>query len=549
MKMKRKTAKRKMVLILSVVLAFAFLAGCTGDGNPAATKQPSSSGSRNTGTDSTEPLKFSVTTVDFGEEPTGKLIQEEWLKACEKKLGRPLDIDFDYISISDYAEKLKLLLSGGDLSDVTSIFNIENSEVVKYGSQGLLEEISQHADITPNYQEKVNFSPENKKVATAPDGKIYSFYHINVIEKECVYGTGVGGVRYDILKKHGLEIPTTVEELTDTARALKKEYPDIYPIVQIEEWEPFETALFYSNHTMGSTYFNGGKYVYGPLEDGYRDALTVLNQWYKEELVAPDYFAHTQTEGFASVANGTAFLVPKLYESYPLMWSKQYPDQEWVLVDGFRTDGKDIPWNRTNVSKPGFQMENNSGIVVSSDSGAKEDIMNLQYDEDVYNILSWGIEGKTYEVKSDGTKGLLPEFIGGESSDELISLALPASGRSRAGIFPTPQNRNMLWDDFNGPEKIYNGSEVVEMQVSRYSGQYEGATIPSYLAPNNTLSKSEAQDYSNIMTAVDTFAKEAKIQFIKGERSFDDWDKYLEEIHSIGDIEKALDIYNSKLDD
>jgi putative aldouronate transport system substrate-binding protein len=51
------------------------------------------------------------------------------------------------------------------------------------------------------------------------------------------------------------------------------------------------------------------------------------------------------------------------------------------------------------------------------------------------------------------------------------------------------------------------------------------------------------------MTAVDTFAKEAKIQFIKGERSFDDWDKYLEEIHSIGDIEKALDIYNSKLDD
>ena len=50
------------------------------------------------------------------------------------------------------------------------------------------------------------------------------------------------------------------------------------------------------------------------------------------------------------------------------------------------------------------------------------------------------------------------------------------------------------------------------------------------------------------MTPVETYAKEQKIKFIKGERSFDDWDNYITEINKMGDIEAALEIYNSKLD-
>ena len=47
---------------------------------------------------------------------------------------------------------------------------------------------------------------------------------------------------------------------------------------------------------------------------------------------------------------------------------------------------------------------------------------------------------------------------------------------------------------------------------------------------------------------LETYAKEQKIKFIKGERSFDDWDNYITEINKMGDIEAALEIYNSKLD-
>ena len=50
------------------------------------------------------------------------------------------------------------------------------------------------------------------------------------------------------------------------------------------------------------------------------------------------------------------------------------------------------------------------------------------------------------------------------------------------------------------------------------------------------------------MTPVETYAKEQKTKFIKGERSFDEWDQYLEEINKMGDIQAAMELYNSKLD-
>ena len=65
-----------------------------------------------------EPLSFKVTTVYFGDQsPENTKIQEEWIKLCEEKLGRKLDITFEYIHTGDYTEKLQVINAGGDLPD------------------------------------------------------------------------------------------------------------------------------------------------------------------------------------------------------------------------------------------------------------------------------------------------------------------------------------------------------------------------------------------------------------------------------------------------
>ena len=62
-----------------------------------------------------------------------------------------------------------------------------------------------------------------------------------------------------------------------------------------------------------------------------------------------------------------------------------------------------------------------------------------------------------------------------------------------------------------------------------------------------TLSTDENEEYANIMTAVTTYAEEQTAKFISGARSLDEWDAFIEELQDMGDIQKALDIKNSKL--
>lgn len=70
---------------------------------------------------------------------------------------------------------------------------------------------------------------------------------------------------------------------------------------------------------------------------------------------------------------------------------------------------------------------------------------------------------------------------------------------------------------------------------------------PGSTVKTQTLSADEQQEYASIMTPIDTYAKEQAVKFITGARSFDDWDKYVSELKAMGDIQKAMDIYNTKI--
>ena len=86
-----------------------------------------------------EPLSFKVTTVYFGDQsPENTKIQEEWIKLCEEKLGRKLDITFEYIHTGDYTEKLQVINAGGDLPDILTCYSTNSNAklmVDEYGSK------------------------------------------------------------------------------------------------------------------------------------------------------------------------------------------------------------------------------------------------------------------------------------------------------------------------------------------------------------------------------------------------------------------------------
>ena len=107
-----------------------------------------------------------------------------------------------------------------------------------------------------------------------------------------------------------------------------------------------------------------------------------------------------------------------------------------------------------------------------------------------------------------------------------------------------------LWRiEITNPSPIYWDGKIVDEKLVAFATKVMNAsnTSPTDGQPNPSISSDESSEYANIMTPVETYAQEQKVKFIKGERSFDEWNKYIEELNNMGDINAALEIYNSKL--
>ena len=192
-----------------------------------------------------------------------------------------------------------------------------------------------------------------------------------------------------------------------------------------------------------------------------------------------------------------------------------------------------------------YEFNPRYSMVISAQSPIADELVKFvdaQYDEDVINLLNWGIEGETYEEK-DGKKSMII------TKEQYAEYGLPVSGSMRSGIFPQPQDMDLWRIETSEEAPIYWNGEIVTDKLVAFSSSVmnENNTSPRDGQPNPSISADESSEYANIMTPVETYAKEQKVKFIKGDRSFDEWDSYIEEINKMGDIQAAMDIYNSKL--
>ena len=462
-----------------------------------------------------EPLSFKVTTVYFGDQsPENTKIQEEWIKLCEEKLGRKLDITFEYIHTGDYTEKLQVINAGGDLPDILTCYSTNSNAklmVDEYGSKGLFLDLAERLDDMPNYKSYLDKDPQSQSTLYTPEGNLYGAYNLSIVPTGSAHGafSTMMAVKNSVLKDLDLEIPTTLDEVYDVAKAIKDAGVSKYPIVQLEEWQNPEDVVFNAYHTASNRYYDGTEFKYGPLSDDYKQALQYLNKIYTEGLISPDYFTYTTDMGNADLESGTACILPSAWEGYPGAWADERPEDEWVAVP-------------------------------IADELVK--FVDAQYDEDVINLLNWGIEGETYEMK-DGKKSLIV------TKDQYAEYGMPVSGSMRSGIFPQPQDMDLWRIEISEPAPIYWNGEIVTDKLVAFSSSVmnESNTTPRDGQPNPSISADESSEYANIMTPVETYAKEQKVKFIKGDRSFDEWDSYIEEINKMGDIQAAMDIYNSKI--
>ncbi|OKP79560.1 ABC transporter substrate-binding protein [Paenibacillus sp. P3E] len=294
----KKLTKSKVVTqaaSASVLASILLLTACSGGGGGnAASKEQDPSGKVT--------LNFITQSSPLAPaDPNEKLIN----KRLEEKTN--VHINWKNFTKDVFVEKRNLAVASGDLPD--AIFNADYSdyELLKLAKDGTIIPLNDLIEKNmPNFKKVLEQAPEYKSMITAPDGNIYAFPWIEELGngKERIQAVdSMPWINVKWLKKLGLEMPKTTDELKKVLIAFKTQDPngngqaDEIPLSFINKPGAEDLAFLFASFGLGenpdhAVVSNEGKVIFTAADEGYKKAVSFINELYKDGLI--DIEAYTQ---------------------------------------------------------------------------------------------------------------------------------------------------------------------------------------------------------------------------------------------------------------
>ena len=209
----------------------------------------------------------------------------QWL---EEKTN--IHIDFIVPPAGTEKEAFNLLFTSGKLPDI--IYDQVTSQMYRDGMDACIEDgyivnMADYLDLCPNYVSWLNSIDGVKRNVLTDAGQMYGMWGFwdNI---EGGYADQGISIRKDFLDKVGMDVPETYDEWEKVLTAFKDKlgieaplYTSKYGIDNGEFMAGYGVAPYF--------YQKNGEIKYGPMEDGYKEYLTLLNDWYKKGLLDQDF--------------------------------------------------------------------------------------------------------------------------------------------------------------------------------------------------------------------------------------------------------------------
>ncbi|RUT31864.1 extracellular solute-binding protein [Paenibacillus zeisoli] len=280
--------KNVKTVSVSVLAAVLLLSGCSSN----SSSSPEGSGG---GANGKVTLNFLTQSSALAPaDPNEKLVN----KRLEEKTG--IHINWKNYTNDVFVEKRNLAIASGDLPDAVFDAGYTDYDLLKLGKDGVIipleDLIEKHM---PNLKKVLEAAPEYKALITAPDGHIYSFPWIEELGtgKEAIQAVDdLPWINVEWLKKLGLKMPTTTEELKQVLIAFKTKDPngngkaDEIPLSFIDKPGGEDLAFLYGSFGLGengdhAVVTNEGKVVFTPAENGYKEAVKYIHDLYQAGLI------------------------------------------------------------------------------------------------------------------------------------------------------------------------------------------------------------------------------------------------------------------------
>lgn len=302
----------KMLSIFCVTCLMGVVAAGCGSENEAGGS--SSTGAENSGkaADSKSPVTFNIFMnagipeyPENGGEAKAKVIQQ-----MEKAGIQGVDYKVSLLAGDEFKTKLNLLASSGELPDY---FSVDSTTLAQYVNQGLVKPLDELLAKAPHLMKVV---PKERWEGVKFDGKIYAIPY--GVRAESFNSPNVSGLllRQDWLDNLGLKKPTTLDELHDVLKAFSLNDPDkngqkdTYGLggnkmsMFSSIFGAFGVSLV-SPGTTGPVYWTerDGKIVKSFVLPEAKQALSILQSWYKEGLIDPEFLVMEIKQGESRIVN------------------------------------------------------------------------------------------------------------------------------------------------------------------------------------------------------------------------------------------------------
>lgn len=456
------------------------------------------------------------------------------LQIMEEKTG--VHIECVTPPVGEDETAFSLMLASGEYPDIIVGFHnyypYSGDDAV---DKGILVDIATLLDVAPNYKAAIEASEFRMKSAYTDSGKM-PYVHMPVVADEP--GLNVGGpiIRQDLLDKLGMEVPKTYDELhTFLSRCVSElglKRPMALDSNGASKYDGLTAGFdFHMRNicTGDAFYLQNGKVTYAPLNEGYREYITMLAQWYKEGLVDPDFASVvTFDDGVAMVTSGQCAYSADhsgILGMYNSVGKTLDPDFNFVVCP--------LP---TKTAGEKVHLGSSSGATCNKAAAISTSCKNPElamryidqwFTDEGFMLSNYGIEGETYEMV-DGMP-VYTDFV--TKNPDLDTVAILSA-------YATP----VTWfAEYVSCRDV--GAETRELTKVWDEQNDCAGVIPAAV----TLNSQEKEIYGDLYSEISSYVDEMTVRFIMGLEPVENYDNFVSQLKALG-VDEAIAAYQSAYD-
>lgn len=516
--------KKTIMLILAMAMMLAALSGCAGE---TATDSNAKVVKSKYGTE--YPLEtgdevLSMWTI-FSVHNKYKSYQDmPFYQEAQKRTGVKLEVEGP--TGGQFAESFNLMIASGDLPDLI-MYDWGNKDHVPGGPDKFIAEkyIIKLNDVidawAPNLKKALTDDPQMAKEVKTDTGNYYVFPRYEP-EPDPWLGPIV---RKDWLDDLGMSAPETIDDWHTMLTRFKDEKNSSSPLIY--KLTNFKTTGFLSG-AWGEKfdfYIEDGKVVCGPARKGWKDYLTVMQQWYSEGLIDRDIAAvdtTTMQNKVISGKNGAFLESAGTLGNYIPMMKDVDPKAEFM--------GVSYPvLNKGERPKFGIHSNKYTGEMSTAISAECDNVelaakfLDYFYSEEGRLFANFGVEGVTYNM-IDGYPKLSDMVLNSDN----INNTIDEYAVSEFSIIDTRYyDQRMVFDTQKEALKTWDETDAALHAVP--------VLLPT---------EEEADTIAKYSADITTYVEEMYIKYLIGAESLETFDAYVDRLYELG-LQEVLDGYQT----